>query len=76
MTGGGRELRYAAVEPEAIRAIIRHRLRQRLSPMHLQRIQRGLALATALVLAWRLHDTIPQARTETVADKELPACCH
>jgi sulfite exporter TauE/SafE len=53
-----------------------HRLRQGLSPMHLQRIQRGLALATALVLAWRLHDTIPLARTETVADKELPACCH
>src|SRR5262245_7513972 len=28
---GGRELRYAAAEPEAIRAIIRDRLRRRLS---------------------------------------------
>lgn len=49
-----------------------HRLRRRLSPLTLGRLQRGLALVTALILAWRLHDTLPfQVEPRT----ELPSCC-
>lgn len=50
-----------------------HRLRLRLSPLHLRRFQRGLALVTALLLAWRLHDTLP---FQAVPTDELPSCCH
>ncbi|QJE95386.1 sulfite exporter TauE/SafE family protein [Luteolibacter luteus] len=53
-----------------------HRLRRRLSPATFLRVQRGLALTAALVLAWRLHDTIPLRGEESVAEKPLPACCH
>jgi sulfite exporter TauE/SafE len=58
-----------------------HRLRLKLTPIRLARLQRGLALVTALLLAWRLHDTLPDWKTqpETPAaqeTKELPSCCH
>ncbi len=58
-----------------------HRLRARLSPVNMVRMQRGLALATALVLAWRLHGTLPFMRTAPAPDsaparQELPCCCH
>ncbi len=49
-----------------------HRLRLRLTPIHLRRFQRGLALVTALILAWRLHDTLP---FQTYPVDELPSCC-
>lgn len=52
------------------------RLRQKLKPAGMARIQRGLALVTALVLAWRMHDTLPFAEEEVVQEKELPSCCH
>ena len=54
-----------------------HRLRLKLTPVKLARLQRGLALVTALLLAWRLHDTLP-AGVPPAADapKELPSCCH
>lgn len=54
-----------------------HRLRLRLTPIRLARLQRGLALVAALVLAWRLHDTLP-AWNAAAASKteELPSCCH
>lgn len=52
------------------------RLRKKLSPAAMARIQRGLALVTAIVLAWRLHDTLPFAKPEVVQEKELPSCCH
>lgn len=51
-----------------------HQLRHHLSPANLARIQRGMALATALVLAWRLHDTLPFKAHP--AGEELPSCCH
>lgn len=67
----------------------RLRLRLRLSPIRLARLQRGLALVTALILAWRLHDTLPtfsaQAdpapsgeiqSAEPEPPKKLPSCCH
>ncbi|MCH7228929.1 sulfite exporter TauE/SafE family protein [Haloferula sp. A504] len=57
-----------------------HRLRLKLTPIRLARLQRGLALVTALLLAWRLHDTLPDwSREPTPAaneEKELPSCCH
>ncbi|MCX6877546.1 MAG: sulfite exporter TauE/SafE family protein [Verrucomicrobia bacterium] len=36
-----------------------HRLRAQLTPLAMNRLRRGLAFATALVLAWRLQDTVP-----------------
>ncbi|MDX1681242.1 MAG: sulfite exporter TauE/SafE family protein [Akkermansiaceae bacterium] len=54
-----------------------HRIRLKLSPLTLGRLGRGLLLCTAILLAWRLHGTLPawgQPATETPA--ELPSCCH
>lgn len=56
-----------------------HRLRLRLTPIRLARFQRGLALVTALLLAWRLHGTLPSWGDEPVPagdTEELPSCCH
>ena len=54
-----------------------HRLRRRLTPVALGRVQRGLALVTAVILAWRLHDTLPFGKEEIVEERmELPSCCH
>lgn len=58
-----------------------HRIRQKLTPLAMARLRRGLALVTALMLAWRLHGTIPaQLYGATPAAKpaaeELPSCCH
>jgi sulfite exporter TauE/SafE len=52
------------------------RLRKKLTPTGMARIQRGLALITAIVLAWRLHDTLPFSTPEVVQEQELPSCCH
>jgi sulfite exporter TauE/SafE len=55
------------------------RLRMKLSPVGMVRLRRGLALATALVLAWRLHDTLPfgsRTADDPATATELPACCH
>lgn len=52
-----------------------HRLRVRITPAGMARLQRGLALITALVLAWRLHDTLPFRQTEGAAP-QTPSCCH
>ncbi len=56
-----------------------HRLRLRLTPIRLARLQRGLALVAALVLAWRLHGTLPAWSPEPAPPgetEELPSCCH
>jgi len=57
-----------------------HRFRAKLPPLTLKRVQRGLAFTTALVLAWRLHGTLPDFSSHEVpAEKpkaELPSCCH
>jgi uncharacterized protein len=54
-----------------------HRLRKKLTPASLAKVQRGLALVTAVVLAWRLHGTLPFGQEEIVQEKkELPSCCH
>lgn len=59
------------------------RLRMKLTPRMIGRVQRGLAFATAVVLAWRLHSTIPPQwygqEIPTAADgveETLPSCCH
>jgi sulfite exporter TauE/SafE len=58
-----------------------HRIRAKLSPLAMGRLRRGLALFTAVILAWRLHGTIPlqfeEGRLEAKpATEELPSCCH
>jgi sulfite exporter TauE/SafE len=55
-----------------------HRVRAMLTPLAMSRLRRGLALATALMLMWRLHGTIPPqfyGGKEKPKD-ELPSCCH
>ena len=58
-----------------------HRIRAKLTPLAMNRLRRGLALLTALMLAWRLHGTIPpylpggQPEAPQPAE-ELPSCCH
>jgi hypothetical protein len=57
-----------------------HRIRAMLSPLAMGRLRRGLALVTALMLAWRLHGTVPpefygQPAAKPTAEK-LPSCCH
>ena len=43
-------------------------LNLRASPVTMRRVQRGLAFAAALVMAWRLRGTL--------AGDEIPTCCH
>ena len=50
-----------------------HRMKRRVSPLVMVRVQRGLALTAALVMMWRLQDTLPGFRHEP---EELPSCCH
>jgi sulfite exporter TauE/SafE len=57
-----------------------HRIRAMLTPLAMGRLRRGLAFVTALMLAWRLHGTIPaefygQPEPKPAAE-ELPSCCH
>jgi len=48
----------------------------RLSPIRMAHFQRGLALVAALVLAWRLHGTLPPFHSSTaVPSPVLPSCC-
>ena len=57
-----------------------HRIRQKLSPLAMARLRRGLALVTALVLACRLYGTLPAQLYGTPPEpanpvaKELPSC--
>lgn len=44
-----------------------HRIGIRLSPVSLKRVQRGMALAAALIMAWRLRGTLTG---------EEASCCH
>jgi sulfite exporter TauE/SafE len=55
------------------------RFRGKLTPLATARLRRGLAFATALMLVWRLHGTIPEryhfGKPAPTAE-ELPSCCH
>ena len=57
-----------------------HRIRQKLSPLSMARLRRGLALVTAVILASRLYGTIPASLHDKPpeptkpAAKELPTC--
>lgn len=51
------------------------RLRMKLSPLAMMRIQRGLALVTAIILAWRMHGTLPFLHDPAAEARELPSCC-
>ena len=50
-----------------------HRMKRKVSPLVMVKVQRGLALTAALVMMWRLQDTLPGLRNEP---KDLPSCCH
>ena len=64
------------------------KLQLKLGPQWMPRLRKSLALLAALVMAWRLHDTIPQIspsaatdpNEQTASDPEdrenLPSCCH
>ncbi len=49
-----------------------HRMKRRVSPLVMVRIQRSLALTAALVMMWRLHGTLPAFQNEA---RDLPSCC-
>jgi sulfite exporter TauE/SafE len=53
---------------------VRH-LQKRLSPVVMVRIQRSLALVTALVIGFRLYGTLPFGEPPSES-KPLPSCCH
>ncbi|KAB2642135.1 MAG: sulfite exporter TauE/SafE family protein [Verrucomicrobia bacterium] len=58
-----------------------HRIQARLTPTAMNRLRRGLAIATALLLAWRLQSTIPATwygnpTPPQPAANELPTCPH
>ncbi len=55
-----------------------HRIRLKLTPLMMGRLRRGLALTMAILLAWRLHDTLPSLGNEAIPaenGQELPSCC-
>ena len=49
-----------------------HRMKRKVSPLVMVKVQRGLALTAALVMMWRLQDTLPGFRNDPA---ELPTCC-
>ena len=58
-----------------------HKLRNILPKQFIPNTQRALAGLTALILIWRLHDTIPlnfsnEPQPAQAEEKELPSCCH
>jgi len=56
-----------------------HRIRAKMTPLAMGRVRRGLAFFTALVLAMRLHGTIPESfygEKPKAAVSDLPSCCH
>lgn len=53
-----------------------HKFRAKVKPLTMHRIQRGLAITTAVVMAWRLHDTLPLSLSQQEKpDEALPSCC-
>ena len=55
-----------------------HRIRLKLTPLTISRLRRGLVLSMAILLAWRLHDTLPSLGAETLPAEngtQLPSCC-
>lgn len=46
------------------------------NPRVLPLMKRTLSFATALIMAWRLHDTMPVFSSPPKAEKELPSCCN
>ena len=38
--------------------------------------KRSLAFLTAILLAWRLHDTLPPFSAKSETPSQLPSCCH
>ncbi len=56
-----------------------HRIRARLNPNRMALLRRSLAMLTAILLAWRLHGTLPptlQSEPPAGSPSKLPSCCH
>ncbi len=55
-----------------------HRIRTKLTPRMMSLTRRSLALVTAVLLAWRLHGTLPGTFDSRPASdpQALPSCCH
>ena len=51
-------------------------LQKRLAPGTLVRIQRSLAIAAALLIAFRLWGTLPFPSSAAEKESDLPSCCH
>lgn len=51
-------------------------LKKRFKPTTLVRFQRSLAIAAALLIAFRLWGTIPFSSKPPEKEAELPSCCH
>lgn len=51
-------------------------LKKRFKPTTLVRLQRSLAIAAALLIAFRLWGTIPFSSRSPEKEAELPSCCH
>jgi sulfite exporter TauE/SafE len=51
------------------------RWRMKLQPRSLQRLQRALMLIAALLIAWRMHDTLPFGAEKQIGEEKLPSCC-
>ncbi|MGJ8634910.1 MAG: sulfite exporter TauE/SafE family protein [Luteolibacter sp.] len=53
-------------------------LNKRVSPVMMVRVQRGMAVVAALVMAFRLWGTVPVVAGEVDREEvdELPSCCH
>jgi len=58
------------------------RLRAAMPALRFHQLQRSLAILAALVMIWRLHDTLPSFTAPEAdlpaakAEAELPSCCH
>lgn len=59
------------------------KLRSALPALRFQQFQRSLAVLATLIMAWRLHDTLPSftappenSTIEATSKAELPSCCH
>ena len=51
------------------------RWRMKLQPRSLQLLQRALMLVAALLIAWRMHDTLPFGAEKQIGEEKLPSCC-
>jgi len=52
------------------------KLQRKIPAIRFQHLQRGLALIAAIIMIWRLSDTLPTFGSPAVEENVLPTCCH